>query len=104
MAILGSIPNEILESADEIAISANCSAVGFGLIAQSPKTETRSSKHIKNTEETTDEFGFVLMNCSAGKMVCCVVCAAPETIPSAWPLYTIIVPKYETSSIKSLAI
>ena len=76
-----------------MAISANCSAVGFGLIAQSPKIETRSSKHIKKIEETTEEFGLVLMNCKAGKIVCCVVCAAPETIPSAWFLYTIIVPK-----------
>ena len=83
MAILGSIPKAKLESADEMAISASCSAVGFGLMAQSPKTETRSSKHIKNTEETTEEFGFVLINCKAGKIVCCVVCAAPETIPSA---------------------
>ena len=93
MAIFGSIPKAKLESAEEIAISANCSAVGFGLIAQSPKTETLSSKHMKNTDETTEEFGFVLMNCKAGKMVCCVVCAAPETIPSACPLYTIMVPK-----------
>ena len=62
IATLGSIPNAKLESADEIAISANCSAVGFGLIAQSPKTETLSSKHIKNTEETTDELGLVLIN------------------------------------------
>ena len=80
---MGSIPKAKLESADEMAISANCSAVGLGLMAQSPKIETLSSKHIKNMEETTEEFGFVLMNCNAGKIVCCVVCAAPETIPSA---------------------
>ena len=73
MATFGSIPKAKLESADEIAISANCSAVGFGLIAQSPKIETRSSKHIKKIDETTEQFGFVLMNCNAGKIVCCVV-------------------------------
>ena len=73
-------------------ISANSSAVGFGLMAQSPNTETLSSKHIKNTEETTETFGLVLINWSAGNIVCCVVCAAPDTIPSAWPLWIIIVP------------
>ena len=42
-------------------------------MAQSPNTETLSSRHIKKTEETTLEFGLVLMNCKAGKIVCCVV-------------------------------
>ena len=83
MAIFGSIPKAKLLSAEEIAISANSVAVGFGLIAQSPKTDTRSSRHIKNTEDTTETPGFVFINCNAGRMVCCVVCAAPETIPSA---------------------
>ncbi len=32
-----------------------------------------------------------------GRMVCAVVCFAPETMPSASPSCTIIVPKYETS-------
>ncbi|MNG33609.1 hypothetical protein D3C84_1199000 [compost metagenome] len=73
MAILGSIPNARLDSAEEMAISANCSAVGFGLMAQSPKIETRSSRHMKKIEETTEQFGLVLINCKAGKIVCCVV-------------------------------
>ena len=48
--------------------------------------------------------GLVFTNCSAGRIVCCVVWAAPDTMPWASPLYTIIVPKYETSFITSLAI
>ena len=35
-ATLGSIPKAFAESADVIAISASCSAVGLGTIAQSP--------------------------------------------------------------------
>ena len=34
---------------------------------------------------------------NAGRMVCAVVWAAPETMPSASPRCTIMVPKYETS-------
>jgi hypothetical protein len=36
MATLGSIPNCAAVPAEEIAISASCSAVGSGLTAQSP--------------------------------------------------------------------
>ena len=35
----------------------------------------------------------VLMISNDGLMVCAVVCAAPETMPSARPSWTIIVPK-----------
>ena len=37
--------------------------------------------------------GVVLMISNDGRMVCAVVCAAPETMPSASPSCTIIVPK-----------
>ena len=37
--------------------------------------------------------GRVLISSSAGRIVCAVVCAAPDTIPSARPQRTIIVPK-----------
>jgi hypothetical protein len=40
---------------------------------------------------------------NAGRMVCAVVCAAPDTMPSASPRCTIIVPKYETSVMVSAA-
>ncbi len=86
MAILGSMPKALEVTAEDTAISASCSAVGFGLMAQSPNTETRFSRHMKNTEETMDTPGTVLMNCRAGRMVCWVVCTAPETMPSACPL------------------
>ena len=93
MAMRGSMPKARLLSAEEMAISASCSAVGLGFTAQSPNTATRSGRHMKNTDDTTDTPGLVLMNCSAGRMVCCVVCTAPDTMPSAWPLCTIIAPK-----------
>ena len=47
--------------------------------------------------------GAVLMISNAGRMVCAVVCAAPETMPSAMSLCTIMVPKYETSWMISRA-
>src|SRR5690554_701399 len=62
IGIFGSISKATLVAAEEIAISANCSAVGLGLMAQSPYTETRSSKHMKNTDDTIDASGFVLIN------------------------------------------
>ncbi len=37
--------------------------------------------------------GLVFTNSSAGRMVCAVVLTAPETIPSARPSSTIMVPK-----------
>ena len=48
---------------------------------------------MKNTEDTTETPGSVLTTSSAGRMVCAVVCTAPETIPSASPSSTISVPK-----------
>ena len=80
-------------AADAIAMSASCSAVGSGTIAQSPYTSTRSASSMKNTDDTTDVPGTVLMIWNAGEIVWAVVCAAPETIPSACPRCTIIVPK-----------
>ena len=87
------MPNWRAVAAEAIAISATCSGVGFGLTAQSPKTSTRSARHIRNTEETTEMPGRVLITSSAGRMVCAVVLTAPETMPSASPSSTIIVPK-----------
>ena len=46
-----------------------------------------------DTLDTVDTPGRVLMISKAGRMVCAVVWAAPETIPSARPVCTIIVPK-----------
>ena len=48
---------------------------------------------MKKTDDTTDTSGTVRMTSSAGRMVCAVVCTAPDTIPSARPSSTIIVPK-----------
>ena len=40
---------------------------------------------MRNTDETTETPGLVLMISNAGRIVCAVVCAAPETMPSARP-------------------
>ena len=57
---------------------------------------------MRNTLETTRRPGAVRMNSNAGRIVCAVVCAAPETIPSASP-WIIMVPKYDASPIWSNA-
>ena len=48
---------------------------------------------MKNTLETTETPSRARMISNAGRIVSPVVCAAPETIPSAAPVCTIIVPK-----------
>ena len=58
---------------------------------------------MRKTDETTETPGFVLMISNAGRMVWAVVCAAPETMPSASPRCTMSVPKYETSVTLSAA-
>ena len=47
----------------------------------------------RKTEETIDVPGLVLMIWKDGTIVWAVVWAAPETMPSASPVCTIIVPK-----------
>ena len=63
----------------------------------------KTEEHMKKTLETSEQPGRVLTNSRAGRMVCWVVCTAPDTMPSAWPLYTIMVPKALTSVIASRA-
>ena len=74
-------------------MSASWGAVGSGLTAQSPYTSTWWRRHMKNTEDTTETSGTVRTTSSAGRIVWAVVWAAPETMPSASPSSTIIVPK-----------
>ena len=93
IATRGSMPNCRAVSAEEIAMSASCSVVGSGITAQSPYTSTPSARHIKNTLDTVLTPGRVFTNSRAGRMVCAVVLTAPDTIPSASPRWTIIVPK-----------
>ena len=52
---------------------------------------------MRKTLETIFASGAVLMISKLGLIVCAVVCAAPETMPSASPRCTIMVPKYDTS-------
>ena len=87
------MPNRAAVSAAETAMSASCSAVGSGTTAQSPYTSTRSSRHMKNTDDTIEVPGVVRMISNARVIVWAVVWAAPDTMPSASPTCTIIVPK-----------
>ncbi len=48
---------------------------------------------MKKTLEATETVGSVRMISKAGRMVAAVVWVAPETMPSACPHCTIIVPK-----------
>ncbi len=48
---------------------------------------------MKNTLETIETPSTVLMISKLGLIVCAVVCCAPDTMPSAMPRCTIIVPK-----------
>ena len=81
-----SIPKDLAVWAELSAISANCWAFGFGLTAQSPYTMTLSARHMKNTLDTREIPGFVLMISNAGRTVAAVLWTAPETMPSACPL------------------
>ena len=49
------------------------------------KAVQRSARHMRKTLETIEQPGFVLMISKEGLMVCWVVWAAPETMPSASP-------------------
>src|SRR5699024_4333033 len=88
------MPNCFAVRAETTAISPSCSAVGLGLTAQSPKAHRRPRMTIKKIEETTDASGTVLMIWNDGLIVCAVVCAAPETMPSANPRCTIMVGRW----------
>ena len=59
--------------------------------------------HIRNTLETTDAPARALMIWKAGRIVSPVVCAAPETMPSASPATTMNVPNQVTSPTVSNA-
>ena len=48
---------------------------------------------MKKTLDTIEVPGAVRITSKAGRMVCAVVCAAPDTMPSARPAWTIMVPK-----------
>ena len=74
-------------------MSASWGAVGSGTTAQSPNARTWSDRHMRNTLDTVSTSGRVRMISSAGRIVCAVVWAAPETMPSARPACTIMVAK-----------
>ena len=93
MATRGVTPNWAAVRAEVTAMSASCSGVGLGLTAQSPNAHTRSFIAMRKIEETTETPGAVLMIWKEGTIVCAVVWAAPETMPSASPMWTIMVPK-----------
>jgi hypothetical protein len=99
MATRGSMPQRTLAvSAEAMAIWASSASVGLGMTAQSAKTNmpwspmSQSGTIMMKELETMLIPGLVLMICRAGRMVSPVECRAPETSPSASPLWTIMVP------------
>ena len=92
IATRAGMPNAIADSALWMAMSASSGAVGFGTTAQSPNTSTWSGRHMKKMLDTRLQPGCVLMICRAGRIVCAVLCTAPDTRPSASSSASIIVP------------
>ena len=95
IATRGSIPNCVAVAADEIAMSASCSAVGIGhdravAVDEHPVGE----RHEEHTRHHVDvRLGLDDLERGADGMRGRV--HAPDTMPSASPRATIIVPKYD---------
>ena len=85
-------------SAEAMAIWASSASVGAGMTAQSAKMNMPLSPYSQSGTIMTKELetmlipGLVLMIWRAGRMVSPVEWSAPETRPSASPLWTIMVP------------
>jgi len=110
MATFGSVLRNVLqESADASAISASCSAVGLGMVAQSAKMNDPFAPYsvlsvaITKQEEANLMPGLVLMMLKAASNTLPVVFSAPATIASALPSRTIIAPQRRGSTIPSNA-
>ena len=100
IAILGSSCMKLFhEAADAMAISESSSAVGSMLRPQSANSRVPSSPnsdlsvHMMKKAETSLVPGAVFRIWSAGRSVLAVEWQAPETRPSASPIFTIMVPK-----------
>ena len=96
IATFGSCPTNILKlSAEETAIAANSSGVGFWFRPQSANTNvplsprSQSGTSIKKNAETNLVPGLVLITCKQGLKVFAVEWQAPDTIPSASPFLII---------------
>ena len=80
--------------ADEMAMSASCVSDRVGHHGAVAVGAARlSARHIRKIDDTVETPGLVLMISNDGRMVLAVVFTAPETMPSAMPRCTIIVPK-----------
>ena len=90
--------SERAESAAPRAMFASCSASGSGMTPQSEKIITPSSPKllsgisIRKQLDTVFMPGFDLMICSAGRSMSPVEWIAPDTRPSASPIFTIMMP------------
>lgn len=95
------------ESADASAISASCSAVGLGMVAQSAKMNeplapySALSVAMTKQEEAYLMPGFVLMMLKAASKTLPVVFSAPATMASALPRRTIMEAQRSGSTIPS---
>ncbi len=94
------------DSAADRAISASCSEVGSGTVAQSEKMRWPSTPHFRSGTTMTkhDEAvlmpGRVRMMVRAARRTFAVSLSAPETMASARPLSTIMAPQCWLSAMK----
>src|SRR6056297_3928045 len=105
MAVTGSASRKVLhESEEAMAISASCSAVGSGMVAQSAKIKLPSTPHelssraITKQEEAYFVPGLVLIIVIAARSTVAVAFSAPATIASAIPFRTIIAAQFKGST------
>ena len=92
-ATRGSMPNCEVVPAEATAMSAVPSALGLGPPRSLRRPAPRMLVTGRNTLDTIEVPGLVRANSNAGRMVWAAVWGCPDTIPSARPLWTIMVPK-----------
>ncbi len=99
IATMGSLPVRIRkDSADETAMFASFSGSGFCSRPESPKMKVPSAPMsqfgttITKNAETSFVPGFVFKICRQGRRVSAVEWHAPDTMPSASPIFTIMTP------------
>ena len=110
MATAGSVPMSVLHERPELtAMCASFSASGWISSPQSLKRnvpfcpKSQFGTTMTKNELTSFTPGAVLRICSAARSTSEVAWQAPHTMPSACPSFTIMVPKYSTSSTRPSA-
>ena len=89
-----------------------CASLSLSGCTSRPQSENRnvpfapksqSGTHMTKNELTSFTPGAVLSICRLGRSTSPVAWQAPATMPSAKPCFTIITPKYSTSSMRASA-